>query len=319
VLADGLAVTAEVDGLVEAFEAPDRRWLVAVQWHPERTEEVSPAAVRIFDAFVTEAAGVLRSLDRELAVAVAAARRAGEIQRERYERLERIVHKTAHDVVTEVDELCERRIIETIREAFPSDAVLAEESGESTITGGDTSRLWIVDPLDGTVNYANGIPIFCVSVGLAISGRPAVGVVYDPLRDELFSAVAGRGAWLDGRVISHPAKEQLSDAVVSLVLPPRGWSKRDLAVRKRIRVARVMGSAALALTYVANGRFDAFVQAGGMSLWDVAAAGLIALEGGARVTRRDGGEWFDIGAKSRSIGLVAAAPTHHATLLELIK
>jgi myo-inositol-1(or 4)-monophosphatase len=257
--------------------------------------------------------------DEELAVATEAARRAGRIQVERYERLERIVHKSAHDVVTEVDGLSEELIISTIRAAFPNDAVLAEESGHSRIIGAHTDRLWVVDPLDGTVNYANGIPVFCVSIGLAVGGRPVVGVVYDPLRDELFSAVAGRGAWLDGTRIHHPAKERLADLVVSLALPPRGWSKRELAVRRSIRVARSMGSAALALTYVGNGRFDGFVQAGGMSLWDVCAGGLIAAEGGARVTARDGGDWFDVSAKSRSIGLVAAAPAHHAALLELVK
>jgi myo-inositol-1(or 4)-monophosphatase len=265
--------------------------------------------------------------DDELAVATEAARRAGRLQMERYERLERIVHKSEHDVVTEVDEMSEQLIISAIRDSFPHDGFLAEESGridavppdpESGV-GDAGQRVWIIDPLDGTVNYANGIPIFCVSIGLAVAGRPVLGVVYDPVRDELFSAQAGLGARLDGAPIRHPVKAKLSDCVVSLSLPRGGWSERETKIRRRIRVSRSMGSAALALTYVGNGRFDAFVQSGGLSLWDICAAGLIAEEGGATVTTLDGRAWFDISRASKSIGLVAAAPAHHQTLKELLK
>jgi myo-inositol-1(or 4)-monophosphatase len=255
-----------------------------------------------------------------------AARRAGRLQMERYERLERIVHKSEHDVVTEVDTMSEKLIIGAIREAFPHDAFLAEEQGkidavppvgESEVDPAE-QRVWIIDPLDGTVNYANGIPVFCVSVGLAIGGKPALGVIYDPVRDELFSAQAGLGARLDGEPIRHPAKERLVDCVVSLSLPRGGWARREAKIRKSIRVSRVMGSAALALVYTANGRFDAFVQAGGLSLWDICAAGLIASEGGATVTALDGNAWFDMSRASKSIGVVAAAPAHHRTFLELL-
>jgi myo-inositol-1(or 4)-monophosphatase len=263
--------------------------------------------------------------DDELSVAMDAARRAGRLQMERYERLERIVHKTEHDVVTEVDEMSEQLIISAIRQAFPHDAVLAEESGHSHAlppASGETApaeRLWIIDPLDGTVNYANGIPIFCVSIGLVEAGRPVLGVVYDPVRDELFTARAGRGARLDEVPVRQPEKARMSDLVVSLSLSRRGWSERERRVRKSIRVARVMGSAALSLAYVGNGRFDAFVQSGGLSLWDICAAGLIAHEGGARVSTLDGGAWFDLSMSNKSIGLLAAAPAHHQKLLELLK
>jgi myo-inositol-1(or 4)-monophosphatase len=179
-------------------------------------------------------------------------------------------------------------------------------------------RVWIVDPLDGTVNYANGIPIFCVSVGLSIGGRPMIGVVYDPTRDEMFTAQAGQGARLDGLPIRHPQKDKLSDCVISLSLPRRGWSERERRVRRATRVSRNMGSAALAIVYLANGRFDAFVQTGGLSLWDICAAGLIAVEGGARLTTLDGGPWFDINRPSSSIGLLGAAPAHHETLLGML-
>jgi fructose-1,6-bisphosphatase/inositol monophosphatase family enzyme len=261
----------------------------------------------------------------ELQLATSAARRAGRLQVERYERLESIVHKSAFDVVTEVDEMSEQMIISELRQAYPADGFLAEESGRTHIVppagdgGAAGQRMWVIDPLDGTVNYANGIPFFCVSIGLVVAGRPVVGVVYDPLRDDLFTAVVGGGAQLDGRPIASPAKEKLTDAVVSLALSRRGWSRREQAIRKSIRVARVMGSAALSLAYVANGRFDAFVQSGGLSLWDIAGAGVIAIEGGATISRLDGGDWFDLGHPDKSIGLLAAPPAHHQALLEMLQ
>jgi myo-inositol-1(or 4)-monophosphatase len=145
-----------------------------------------------------------------------------------------------------------------------------------------------------------------------------VGVIYDPVRDEMFTAVAGLGARLDGIPITHPIKDKMSDLVLSMAMPGRGWTERERRIRKAIRVSRILGSAALSLAYVSNGRFDGFIQAGGLSAWDICAAGLIASEGGAAVTARDGGPWFDISSTSRSMGLVAAAPNHHATLLELL-
>jgi myo-inositol-1(or 4)-monophosphatase len=150
-----------------------------------------------------------------------------------------------------------------------------------------------------------------------------VGVVYDATRDEMFSAVAGEGATLNGVGVRLPVKERLVDCVASMSLPRRGrsWFRRDsgAGLRRRIRVSRSMGSAALALTYLANGRFDLFIQAGGMSAWDICAAGLIAAEGGARLTTLEGGPWFDINKPTKSIGLLGAAPVHHQTLLELLK
>jgi myo-inositol-1(or 4)-monophosphatase len=268
----------------------------------------------------------------ELAVAVEAARAAAAIQVEHYERLEQIVKKSARDVVTEADHLSEAAIIATIRRAFPDDQVLAEESGHSEakagagpVDGSGSSapvdaghRIWVIDPLDGTVNYAAGIPHFCTSVGLVIGGQPTVGVVLDPMRGELFSAIRGQGARLDGHPI-HASKGVLGDGVISLALPPVGFAKRELAVRKAVRVPRSMGSAALGLAWVGNGRFDAYVQWRGLSLWDIAAAGLIAQEGGATVTTTDGGAWFDLTRATRATGLVAAPPAHHATLLALLR
>ena len=297
----------------------------------------------------------------ELAVAIDAALRAGAIQRDHYERLERIVHKSEKDVVTEVDHLCEEAILSAIKTRFPDDHSLAEERGASHPAAVDASaqapkrgsrsgrpakdgldstgeaaagtaeaasvadapeppeRLWIVDPLDGTVNYANGIPLFCVSIGLAVRGRPVLGVVYDALREEMFSGVAGVGAWLDGEPIVHPAKERLIDCVVSISLPPRGWTERERRVRKAIRVGRNLGSASLQLVYVANGRFDAMIQPGGLSLWDVAGPGVVVEAAGALVTAPDGSDWFDLRRNSRSVGILAASPAHHATLAEMLR
>lgn len=254
-------------------------------------------------------------LARELEVAIEAARAAGAIHVDRYERLERIVHKSEKDVVTEVDHLSEAAILEIIRSAFPGDAVLAEESGTS---GPLAQRLWVIDPLDGTVNYANGIPFFAVSVGLVIDGDPVLGVVLDPVRNELFHAIAGRGAFLDGLPIRNPGKARMGDAVVHLGLPRSGFARQNTRYRRAVRITRSMGSATLSLTYVANGRFDAYVQWQGLSTWDICAAGVIAIEGGAIVTSRLGNHWFDVAMPSKSISIVAALAPHHATYLEML-
>ena len=199
----------------------------------------------------------------ELSVAIAAARAAARIQVERYEHLERIVKKSEKDVVTEVDHLSEEVIIATVRATFPHDPFLAEESGHSGTGKGAAPadgagasaavdaghRIWIIDPLDGTVNYANGIPHFCVSVALVIGGQPAVGVVLDPMRDDLYSAVLGRGASLSGARV-QVAERVLGDAVISLALPHSRFARREARIRKAVRVPRSMGSAALGLRFV---------------------------------------------------------------------
>jgi myo-inositol-1(or 4)-monophosphatase len=262
----------------------------------------------------------------ELDFARATAERAGTILMDHYERLEQIDYKSARDVVTEADHLSEALILDAIRAAYPNDAILAEETGEHRAKAGEAptsgrGRVWIVDPLDGTVNYANGIPIFCVSIALVIDGRPAVGVILDPTRGDTFAATATSTgpATLDGHPIHASDKDKLSDFVISMSLNGRGAAKRAGNVRKQIRISRSMGSAALALAYVANGRFDAFVQQGGLSAWDVAAAGLIAERGGATVTAMDGGPWFDVSHSPKSIGILAAPPPHHEALLKLVR
>jgi myo-inositol-1(or 4)-monophosphatase len=272
----------------------------------------------------TQPAPVLPAFAEELAFAEAIAVRAGEILMERYERVERVDYKSARDIVTEVDHLSEELIIAAIRARYPDDGILAEESGEHHAIAGvaptaGQGRVWVVDPLDGTINYANGIPMFCVSIGLAVDGAPAAGVVHDPTRSETFAAAADGPTLLNGRIVRTSDKERLSDFVVSLALGGRAVATRLRRTRRAIRVSRSMGSAALALAYVGAGRFDGFAQEGGLSNWDIAAAGLIAERGGARVTAMDGGPWFDIGRGSRSIGIVAAPAVHHGPLLELVR
>jgi myo-inositol-1(or 4)-monophosphatase len=259
----------------------------------------------------------------DLAFAVDLAGQAGAVLMDHYERLERVDYKSARDVVTEADHLSEALILDAIRARHPADAILAEETGEHRAKAGESptsgrGRVWIVDPLDGTVNYANGLPMFCVSIALVVDGVPTVGVVLDPTRDELFAATVDGPATLAGRPVRASGKDKLTDCVVALSLNGRTAASRTRNVRKAVRISRDMGSAALALAYVANGRFDAFIQQGGLSAWDVAAAGLIAERGGATVTSLAGGPWFDLAAKTRTMGVVAAPPTHHATLLGLV-
>jgi myo-inositol-1(or 4)-monophosphatase len=268
----------------------------------------------------------------ELAFAIDAAEAAGRILMDRYERLERVTYKSAKDVVTEADHLSEELVIRAIRERFPGDAILAEESGSHDGRGGAASggagataaatastvgRAWVIDPLDGTVNYANGLPMFCVSVGFVVDGLPVAGVVLDPTRNERYAATADGPATLNGRPIRVSTKDQLIDYVISLALAGRSVSSRARAIRKAVRVPRSMGSASLGLAYVANGRFDAFVQESGLSAWDIAAAGLIAERAGATVTAFDGSRWYDQARSTRTSGLVAAPPAFQARLLAL--
>jgi myo-inositol-1(or 4)-monophosphatase len=258
----------------------------------------------------------------ELTFATDVARRAGALLTDSYERLERIDYKSKRDVVTNADYASERMVIDAIKDRFPGDAILAEESGEHAGVlrddGSHNGRTWVIDPLDGTVNYANGIPYYCVSIGLVVDDRPAVGVVFDPARDDLYDAVADGPARLDGEPVHASSKEALSDYVVSLAVIGRGGLARERRIAPSIRIHRRMGSAALALVYVANGRFDAFVQNGGLSPWDVAAAGLIAERSGAVVTSLTGGAWWDPKARPARMSVVAAPAAQHANLLGML-
>ena len=258
----------------------------------------------------------------ELAFAIDMARRAGAILTASYERIERIDYKSKRDVVTNADYASERLVIDAIKGRYPGDAILAEESGQHAGVlrddGSNNGRTWVIDPLDGTVNYANGIPYYCVSIGLVVDDVPTVGVILDPARDDLYAATADGPATLGGEPITTSDKEMLSDYVVSLAVIGRGGLGRERKIAPLIRIHRRMGSAALALVYVANGRFDAFIQNGGLSPWDVAAAGLIAERGGAVVTDMTGGPWWNPKLRGARHSVVAAPAAQHATLLALL-
>lgn len=259
----------------------------------------------------------------ELAFATDLAHRAGEVLHTSYEHVERIDYKSARDVVTDVDYRSEALLLEAIRARYPGDAILAEESGaHRRSSGGDdgtpAKRRWVLDPLDGTVNYANGIPFFCVSIALVADAKPVVGVVYDPMRDDLYTATVDGPALLDGEPVVASEKDALSDYVVSLTVIGRGGIGRERRIARKVRIPRRMGSAALALAYVAGGRFDACVQNGGISPWDVAAAGLIAERAGATISDIAGGPWWDDTKTGPNVSIVAAPQPQHGELLALL-
>jgi myo-inositol-1(or 4)-monophosphatase len=249
---------------------------------------------------------------RELAVE--AARAGGAVLREAYGQVHSVRYKGEVDLVTEVDVRAERTITGLIRDRFPSHQILAEEG---TVGGGDAAHRWVIDPLDGTTNYAHALPIFCVSVGYELEGRVAVGVIYDPNRDELFLAQAGQGATINGRPLAVSSVADLRRAVVATGFPydrsrmPAALAQFN-ALSQRAQAVRRLGSAAIDLAWVAAGRLDAYWE-GVISPWDVAAGSLIVTEAGARVTGLDGAP-FSI----ETGHVLAGNPEIHAAVLEAV-
>lgn len=251
------------------------------------------------------------------------ARKAGEIlcdgfvSRPGFERGHQVDYKGAIDPVTEVDRRSESYILGKINERFPEHRIIAEESGAQE---GDACCLWYIDPLDGTVNYAHGIPIFSVSIAYAQEGQLQLGVVYNPVLDECFSAECGKGAYLNGEPI-RISQEQLLDR--SLLVTGFPYDIRthpetnlDHFARFALRAqgVRRLGSAALDLCYVAAGRFDGFWELR-LSAWDIAAGGLIAMEAGALVTDINGGPEF----LAPPYSLIAANPVIHQQMLQVLR
>jgi myo-inositol-1(or 4)-monophosphatase len=249
----------------------------------------------------------------ELTVASEIAERAGRLIVESAGRIGRIEFKGTKDIVTDVDRRSEDLILGALRWSFPGDAWLAEESGPA----GTSSRTWLVDPLDGTINFANGIPIYCVSIGLVVDGHPVVGVVHDPVRGETIGATETGRACLDGLPVSASRKERLEDYVISMTLDLERLARRGPELNRAVRVHRRLGSSALALAWVGCGRFDGFVQTENLSAWDVAAAGLIAERAGARVERVGGGSYVDLGLGTTRYGVIAAPEPHFSELRRL--
>jgi myo-inositol-1(or 4)-monophosphatase len=230
----------------------------------------------------------VREIQAVRALAERLAREAGSIQRERYETDFRIQTKSAAiDLVTEVDHACEAHIVDTLHAERPGDAILAEEGGGDDDPG--ATWRWIIDPLDGTTNYAHGYPRFCVSIGVWRDGESAVGVVYDPLLDELYAATRGVGATLNGRAIHVSSETRLGNALLATGFAYDVRRSREDNLDhfahfvKSVRGLRRDGSAALDLCYVAAGRFDGFWELK-LHAWDVAAGNLIVEEAGGRTS-----------------------------------
>ena len=230
----------------------------------------------------------LRSL---LLAAARAALTAGAIIRELYARPHTIRMKGEIDLVTEADVAAESAIIASLAEDAPGIAVMAEESWQG---GGDQGqRTWIIDPLDGTTNFAHGVPIFAVSIGLLDRGQPLVGAIYCPMQDELFCASRGGGAWLNDQKIQVTATEFMVQALVATGFPYDIRKHLDQIIAQtqsvlpKVRDIRRLGAAAVDLAYVACGRLDGFWEAA-LKPWDTAAGWLLVEEAGGRVTTFDG-------------------------------
>jgi len=231
-----------------------------------------------------------------LSFAVQTARDAGRVLVDRLGRALQISNKGDIDLVTEADLAAEKLIIERIRSHYPRHAILAEESGLSdgiTVVPGKSEWKWIVDPLDGTTNYAHGYPCFCVSIALERAGRIEIGVIYDPLRDEMFAAERGRGATLNERGISVSSVADLNSAMVCTGFPydvreRPNFARHFATFTMEAQAVRRDGSAALDLASVACGRFDGFWE-DGLNPWDIAAGVLLIEEAGGRVTDFAGG------------------------------
>ena len=235
-----------------------------------------------------------------LATASEIVTRAGEIQLERRESGFSISKKAENDLVTEVDLECERMCRAVLAERFPEHDILAEELGEGSTSARASRWRWVFDPLDGTTNYAHGLPVFCSSLGLEIDGRTEVGAIYDPTRRELFSAERGKGAFLNGARVTVSETEGLRDSLLVTGFPYDVHRHAgDLvalfgAFLGRAQAVRRLGSAALDLCYVATGRFDGFWEQH-LKPWDVCAGALIVEEAGGRITGTDGSP-FEIAA-----------------------
>ncbi len=252
-----------------------------------------------------------------LNIAVRAARRAGDLIVRNVDRVPSlgVRTKSRNDFVTEIDQLAERDIIETIRRTHPDHGFLGEEGGRS---GGD-EFVWIIDPLDGTTNFLHGFPTFAVSLACEHRGRLEHGVVYDPMRQELFTASRGDGAQLDGRRIRVSRQVELEGSLVGTGFPYRAnarWIDEYLAMLKAIMQQaagiRRPGAAALDLAYVAAGRIDGFWEIG-LNAWDTAAGTILITEAGGRIGTLSGGEYRQGG------NVIAGTPKVYEAMVDCLR
>lgn len=253
-----------------------------------------------------------------LATAVEAVLRAGAIQMSRLGTVLRVSKKSAIDLVTEVDVEVETAFRELVAARFPDHLVVAEEMGETRRTATD-APCWVFDPIDGTTNYAHGIPIFCASLALEIDGVPEIAAVFDPNRQELFTAERGGGAHLNGRPLRVSTTSALVDAVVVTGFPYDVHARVDEIVGLfgafvgQARAVRRLGSAAIDLCYVAAGRMDGFWETD-LKPWDIAGGALLVEEAGGRVTNMDGAPFT-----SRGGHVLASNGYLHEAMLDVIR
>ena len=245
-----------------------------------------------------------------------AAAAGAQVLRDLYARPRDIHFKGRIDLVTDADRASEETVLRVLREYAPGVKVLAEESGESG-SAGDTR--FIVDPLDGTTNYAHGLPLFCCTVGVEVKGKVVAGCTVDPLRDEVYYAARGEGAWLGERRLHCSATAELEKALMCTGFP---YANRErlpqmLAAFARVtelaRGSRRLGSAALDLAYVAAGRLDGFWEVG-LKPWDIAAGLVLVEEAGGIVTHFDGSPMVLSGSE-----IAAAGANLHAAMLEVLR
>lgn len=253
---------------------------------------------------------------REARVAVDTARAAGHVLRHEFRGARNISFKGAPtNLVTEMDARAEALILEALGRAFPDDAILSEEAGSRP---GSSGRRWIVDPLDGTTNYAHGLPIFAVSIALQARGQIEVGVVFDPSHDELFVAERGGGAFVNGERLSVSAARALDESLLATGFPYDIRTTADTnlpeyaAFSLRARAVRRFGSAVLYLAWVAAGRLDGYWELT-LGPWDVAAGSLLVEEAGGRVSDLQGGP---LRVESPAV-VVSNGHIHHAMLTVL--
>ncbi len=224
--------------------------------------------------------------------AIDTARDAGQLLLEKFGRKIEISKKGEINLVTEADLASEALIIERIKSYFPKHSILAEESGNAAVTNGSNKWKWVIDPLDGTTNFAHGYPCFCVTLALEHNGEVVIGVTFDPTRNELFAAEKGKGSTLNNKPIRVSETDELVNALIVTGFP-YDFKDRDEFGRHfsefllRSRGVRRDGSAAIDMAYVACGRFDGFWEEG-LNPWDVAAGYLLIEEAGGRVSYYDG-------------------------------
>lgn len=226
-----------------------------------------------------------------------------------------IEHKSRIDLVTKADHDSEQFLINAIHAAFPEHAIVAEESGAWE---GTQDHQWYIDPLDGTLNYAHGVPIYCVSIGYAFQGRMELGVVYDPTRGEFFCAQRGQGATLNGQPIHVSGFTELIDCMLGTGFPKGIDESVENNLANFIRFSQVaqsvrrLGSAALAIAYAAAGRLDGFWEID-IHQWDIAAGGLIVQEAGGVVTDMHGG----VDYMKNPPSILCANPVIHRKMLDV--